>query len=200
MTFSILFVNEYERIMSSKFSKWLLKLWGWRIEMETPDLPDKYVVIVVPHTSSWDFPVGLLARSAMGEDIKYVGKKSLFRPPLGAIFRWLGGYPVDRSQRTHFVDAVVDVFNEKEEFAICIAPEGTRKRVDELKSGFYYIAKGAGIPIILCKFDWKDKVISFRKPFFPTDDKEADFALIYEYFEGVVGKKPEFSFRYPATK
>ncbi len=182
--------------MMSKISKWLLKLWGWRMEIETWPLPDKYIIIVVPHTSWWDFPVGVLVRSALKANIQFVGKKTLFRPPFGAIFRWLGGYPVDRSKRTRFVDSVVDVFDEKERFAICIAPEGTRRWVDELKTGFYYIAKGAQIPIILCKFNWKDKIVNIRKPFYTTDDKDADFALIYEYFEGVIGKRPEMSFRY----
>jgi len=182
--------------MVSRMSKWLLKLWGWRMEIEIWPLPDKYVMIVVPHTSGWDLPVGVLVRSALKAKIQFVGKKPLFRPPLGAILRWMGGYPVDRSKRTNFVDSVVDIFDEKERFAICIAPEGTRRRVDELKTGFYYIAKGAKIPIVLCKFDWKDKIVSIKKPFYPTDDKDADFALIHQYFEGVTGKKGEMSFRY----
>jgi 1-acyl-sn-glycerol-3-phosphate acyltransferase len=174
----------------------LLRWLGWRIVTEYKALPPKYVLIAVPHTSNWDFPVGLLARSAMGLDIKYVGKASLFRPPLGWLFRWLGGYPVDRSRSTGYVDAVVDIFNEKEAFAICIAPEGTRSRVDKLKSGFYYIALGAQIPIIMAGFDWQKKCITISAPFHPTGNKELDFSHIDAFFIGTPGKNPEQGYGY----
>ena len=186
--------------MKSKIARWLLKIWGWHVEFEEWPLPDKYVLIAIPHTSGWDFPVGILISRAYKLDIKYVGKKSLFRPPFGALFRWLGGYPVDRSKRTRFVDSVIDIFNEKEKFSICIAPEGTRKRVDKLKTGFYFIAKGANIPVILCKFDWANKMVGISKPFWPTDDQEADFRLIDDFFAGVAGRKPEWGYRYEADK
>lgn len=186
--------------MGKTISNWLFRFWGWELEVNTLPLPKKCVYCVIPHTSNWDFPVGLLVRSILELDIKYMAKDSLFRPPLGAVFRWLGGYPVDRSRRHRFVDAVVDIFNEKEEFAIAIAPEGTRKRVDKLKTGFYYIAKGAGVPIILTRLDWGNKRVVMSEPFFPTDDKEADFAYIDRFFAGTAGKKPEKSYRFEATK
>lgn len=160
--------------------------------------PEKYVIIVIPHTSNWDFPLGLLVRSAIGEDVRYVGKDSLFKPPFGFLFRWLGGIPVDRSQRTQFVDAVIDKFEEPGSMKICIAPEGTRKRVDKLKTGFYYIAKGAGVPILFCKFDYGQHVVGISEPYYTTDDQEADFAALYAYFQGVRGKNPEYGFE-PVT-
>lgn len=184
------------KIMLSAINRWLLKALGWKIEKEEWPFPPKYVFIVVPHTSNWDFPLGLMVRSALGIDIKYVGKASLFRGPLGGIFRWLGGYPVDRSKHSNFVDSVVAIFNSKEKFAITIAPEGTRKKVDQLKTGFYFIAKGARVPILLCRFDWQNKRIGISKSFYPTDDMQADFDFIYNYFRGVKGKNPENSFLY----
>jgi 1-acyl-sn-glycerol-3-phosphate acyltransferase len=184
--------------MFSPISSFILKLLGWNldIQFDLKDVPKKFVIIVIPHTSNWDFPLGLLVRSAMNLDIKYAGKNSLFVWPIGAVFRWLGGYPVDRSRRTHFVDSVVDIFNEKEEFAIAIAPEGTRKKVEQLKTGFYFIAKKAGIPILLCSFDYSKKTVSVSEPFFPTDDMDADFAFILDFYKGVVGKVPEYGFMY----
>lgn len=180
--------------MTGAISRFILKLLGWRLELPPQPWPDKYVLTVVPHTSNWDFPLGLLVRAAIEEDVRYIGKDSLFKPPFGAIFRWLGGIPVDRSKRNNFVEAVSHEFGERAEMKICIAPEGTRKRVEKLKTGFYYIAKGAGVPIILCKFDFGNKLVGFSEPFLPTDDTAADFAHIYAYFAGVKGKNPEYSF------
>ncbi|MCP3929909.1 MAG: acyltransferase [Bacteroidetes bacterium] len=182
--------------MFGNLSKFILKMLGWKFTGEYPHHYKKFVLIVIPHTSSWDFPTGLLVRSSWKSDIKFVGKKTLFRFPFGGIFRWLGGYPVDRKRSQNFVDAVVDVFNEKEEFAICIAPEGTRKKVEKLKTGFYYIAKGAGIPIIPVKFDFEHKIIGIGEPIFPSDSKEADIEKIERFFRGVKGKVPENSYGY----
>lgn len=177
-------------------SKFILNVLGWRLDLQPKPWPRKYIIIVIPHTSNWDFPLGLLVRAAMQEEIGYVGKDSLFKSPFGFLFRWLGGIPVDRSKRNKFVDAVVDKFDGEEEMKICIAPEGTRKRVEKLKTGFYYIAKGANVPIILCKFDYGEKVIGTAAPFYPTDSMEADFAVIYDYFNGVKGKNPEHGFNW----
>lgn len=188
--------NYHFLLMWSAISAFILKVIGWRTTTATWPLPPSYVLIVIPHTSNWDFPLGLLVRSAMKLDVKYAGKASLFRPPFGAFFRWLGGYPVDRSKRSNFVDAVADVFRENKNFSLCIAPEGTRSRVDKLKTGFYYIAKGAGVPILLCKFDYAAREVSVSAPFYTTEDVEADFAFIDNYFRGVKGKNPEQGYLY----
>ncbi|GJM35520.1 MAG: acyltransferase [Saprospiraceae bacterium] len=180
--------------MLSRISQFILRLVGWKVIIHTNPIPPKFVMIAAPHTSNWDFPLGLLSRSVMRMDIKYVGKESLFRPPFGTLFRWLGGIPVDRSKRTNFVEAVIDMFNDREEFKICIAPEGTRKKVSKFKTGFYHIAKGAGIPILLCKLDYEHRVLSLSEPFYTTDNMEADFEFIYNYFRGTKGKKPQNSF------
>jgi 1-acyl-sn-glycerol-3-phosphate acyltransferase len=186
--------------MFSQLSKFILWLFGWKISSKYPVHINKAVVIVIPHTSSWDFPLGLLVRSAIAIDIKFVGKSSLFKPPFGWLFRWLGGYPVDRSKSHNYVQAMVDIFNKEPEFRVVLAPEGTRKRVEKLKTGFYYIAKGAGVPIILCKFDFGNKEVAFSEPFWTTDDTESDFAKIDDYFRDVKGKNPVLGYLYDSKK
>lgn len=180
--------------MTKTISKLLLRLWGWRISLPASQLPPKYVLIAVPHTSNWDFPVGLLARSALGLDIKYLGKASLFESPLGRLFRWLGGYPVDRSGGLGYVETVARIFDEHESFAICIAPEGTRRKVERLKTGFYYIALQAGVPILMAKFDWQRREIGISEPFWPSSDKVADFGVIDRFFAGVRGRYAELGY------
>ncbi len=181
-------------VMFSTLSRWIMKLFGWKNTGQNPKHLDKYMVVVVPHTSNWDFPLGLLARSAWGLDIKYVGKKEMFRWPFGTLMKWLGGYPVDRSKASNFVSAVVQIIKKKEKFALCIAPEGTRKKVKKLKRGFYYMAKGADIPIVLVTFDYAKKEIHWAEPFMPTDDEDADMRLIYDHFRGAKGKVAANSF------
>jgi 1-acyl-sn-glycerol-3-phosphate acyltransferase len=183
--------------MFSAFSRFILRISGWRIEGFDPNRLDKLVVIVIPHTSNWDFPLGLLVRKALdAEHLKFVGKDSLFKPPFGALFRWLGGYPVDRSKRTNFVDSIVDLFGQTDRLGVVLSPEGTRKKVDKLKTGFYYIALGASIPIIMVRFDWAHKLVSWSEPFQPTGDFEADLRVIEEHYRGVQGKVPENSYMY----
>lgn len=183
--------------MFSALSKFILRIFGWKIEGFDPNRLDKLVVIVIPHTSNWDFPLGLLVRKALdAEHLKFVGKDSLFKPPFGALFRWLGGYPVDRSKRTNFVDSIVDLFEHTGKLGVVLSPEGTRKKVDKLKTGFYYIALGAGVPIVMVRFDWAHKLVTWREPFQPTGDFEADLRVIEEYYRGVQGKVPENSYMY----
>ncbi|MCB9282615.1 MAG: 1-acyl-sn-glycerol-3-phosphate acyltransferase [Lewinellaceae bacterium] len=183
--------------MKTAISKFLLRLFGWKVEGWDPNRLDKYVIIVIPHTSNWDFPLGLLVRQAMNAPhLKFIGKSSLFRPPFGALFRWLGGYPVDRSKRTNFVDAIVDQYQKNDRFVVVLSPEGTRKKVDHLRTGFYYIALGAGVPIVMVKFDWQHKLVSWREPYFPAGDWETDLRAIEDYYRGVQGKIPENSYMY----
>ena len=176
--------------MSPGFARKVMRLFGWHVEGDVPLHIRKFVVIAAPHTSWWDFPLGLFARAAIGRKIHFIGKADLFKPPLGWIMRWLGGHPVDRSKRSNFVDQVVSLFNEKEEFAISLAPEGTRKKVHSFKTGFYYIARGAGIPVICAQFDYRNRVVIFSKPFYTTEDAEADLRALWNHFAGVQGKRP----------
>ncbi len=188
--------NAKNNIMGQKISQFIFNLFGWKATVETNNFPPKYIVIVLPHTSNWDFPKGILARRIIGQDIKFIAKDSLFKGPLGVLMRALGGYPVDRSKHGNFVDAVVALFNSKEQFIITITPEGTRKKVEKLKSGFYYIAKGANVPVVLCKFDYENKEIHFSAPRFVKDSLEEEIAYLGDYFQHVKGKIPEFGYLY----
>lgn len=170
----------------------IFKMWGWKTEGSFSPEFKKYIIAVAPHTSNWDFPVGVLARSVLKiEKAKFLGKDSLFKPPFGWLFRWLGGYPVNRSKHQDMVQQVVDIFNAHEEFVLALAPEGTRKKIDKLKTGFYFIAKGAGVPIIPCGFDFERKTIVVGKPFYPTENQEQDLNFLIRFYRTIRGKNPE---------
>lgn len=181
--------------MLSIISTYILKLFGWKISGPHPGHVKKFISIAVTHTSNWDLPVGLLTKASTKLNIQWVGKSSLFRFPFGFIFRALGGIPVDRSKSNNFVDSIVDLFNTREELIIFMAPEGTRRKVDRLKTGFYYIAKEAKVPIIMIRLDFAGKDLEFSEPFYPTDDKDKDFEKINAYFSGVIGKNKEWSWQ-----
>ncbi len=170
----------------------LFKIFGWKIEGSFPVELKKYIVAVAPHTSNWDFPLGVMTRSILKMKHTYfLGKDSLFKPPYGWFFRWLGGYPVDRTKSNDKVQQVVDIFNKHENFIIGVAPEGTRKKVAKLRTGFYYIAKGANIPIIPVGFDFSKKRVVLGKPFYPTDNIDLDFETLRTFYRPMRGKNPE---------
>ncbi|MBR9855003.1 MAG: acyltransferase [Algicola sp.] len=169
------------------------KILGWKLNGSFPQV-DKCVVIVVPHTHWLDFFLGLLIRKVINQEINYIGKKSLFKPPFGWFFRWTGGAPVDRTKNSNTVDSIVQIFNEREVFRFALAPEGTRKKVDQLKTGFYHIAKKANVPIVMVAFDFGKKEIKIGKPFFAAQSQENDFEKIHNFYKGVKGKVPEYSF------
>ena len=163
------------------------------MENDFPKELKKYVVIAAPHTSWQDFPIAILARMSSGTMVNFIGKNSLFKGPFGFFFRGLGGTPVDRTKNNNLVDAIVDIFNSKEEFKLGLSPEGTRKKVEKWKTGFYYIAKGANVPIVMATLDFENKIIKISKPYFTTDDKEKDFKFFYAYYENIKGKNPHLS-------
>lgn len=173
-------------------SKFILRLMGWKSTGSFPANLKKYIVIVAPHTSGWDFVIGLLFRKALRlERAKYLGKHQLFKPPFGFFFRWLGGYPVDRTSSHNLVEEVVKIFHSHDEFALALSPEGTRKRVDKLKTGFYNIARAASVPIIMVAFDYKNKQAIISPPFETTTHQQADFEKILSFFRPIEGKYPE---------
>lgn len=177
--------------MGRWISRALLKLWGFRIVGEIPADLKKYVIVAAPHTSAWDFPLGLLVRGVIQRDVKYLGKKSLFDGPFGFLFRALGGYPVDRSKNTNLVDSIVQIFDAKDAFAIVLAPEGTRRKVDKFKTGFYHIAHNAKVPLILMRINFGEKQMEFSEPYYTTDDKDGDLERIWNHYVGIKGKNPE---------
>lgn len=172
------------------------KLLGWKITGNTnfsQDTVKKAVIIAVPHTSWQDFFIGLFLRKISGVKTNFVGKKELFVWPLGYYFRAIGGAALDRTSGQNKVEAIAKLFENKEEFRLTLAPEGTRKKADKWRTGFYYIAKAANVPIIMFTLDFKNKQNLISEPFYPTDDVEADFAFMKAFFKGVVGKVPEYS-------
>lgn len=169
------------------------KILGWKLVGEFPKV-DKCIVIVVPHTSWVDFFLGLLVRRVVNEEVNYIAKKSLFKPPFGWYFRWMGGAPIDRSKNMDTVGAIANIFERRKQFRLALSPEGTRKKVSEWKTGFYYIAKAAGVPIVMVAFDFGGKQVKISDPHFPTGDKEVDFNTYKSFFQGVLGKVPENSF------
>lgn len=177
--------------MLAQLSAWLLRLWGWKVTGQYPRHVPKLVLIVAPHTSNWDFVVGVLVKWAYRLRANYVGKHTLFKGPFGALFRWLGGIPVDRTRRSNFVAAMADVFRQRDYLHLVLAPEGTRKKVERFRTGFYHIARTATVPIALCKFDWGKKEVHFEPQlFFPTDNESKDLAYLWNYFKDVVGRNP----------
>jgi 1-acyl-sn-glycerol-3-phosphate acyltransferase len=173
--------------MSRFLYNFFFKLAGWKIDGVMP-AEKKYIIIVAPHTSNWDFMIGLCVRSIMRFDAKFLGKKELFGFPFGGLFRWLGGLPVDRSRNANLVDEVAQLFNEREKLIIAIAPEGTRKYVKKWKTGFYFIALKANIPILLASFDYPSKTVFASKPFYPTGNLKEDMKMIFEFYRNKQGK------------
>lgn len=144
--------------------RWLgrsaLRLMGWRMVGALPDVP-KCVVIAAPHTTNWDFIRGICLVFALSIDAKWIGKQELFRGPVGPVFRWLGGIPVNRQSPQGAVEDAVEAFRRRERLFLAIAPEGTRRRVERWKTGFYRIAEGAGVPIVLGFFDNERRRLGF---------------------------------------
>lgn len=169
----------------------MFRISGWKIVGVLPDLK-KYVVAVAPHTSWWDFLIGIMARSALRiTGAKFLGKKELFDGPFGWFFRWMGGVGVDRFSSHDVVSQVVDEINKHDRFILGLAPEGTRKKVEKLRTGFYYIAKGAGIPIVPVGFDFSTKSVLIGQMLNPTGNLEADLAILMAFYRKIKGKIPE---------
>ncbi len=154
----------------------------------------KSVLMILPHTSWHDFYIGLFARGIIGLEMHYVAKKELFKFPFGGWFCWMGGAPLDRSGKCNKVDAIVEVFKKREVFRMAIAPEGTRKKVTELRTGFYYIALKARVPILPIAFDYGKKEVRIGEPFYPTGNISDDLRFLASHFKGVTGKIPEKGF------
>lgn len=175
---------------SRGLGKSILALWGWEFQGAIPNLP-KCVVIAAPHTSNWDFVLGIAVVLALGLDAHWIGKDTIFRPPLGLLMRFLGGMPVDRSTRQGIVTQMVEVFEQREQFILGMSPEGTRKRVDRWKTGFYHMAYGARVPIVLGYFDYARKVVGIGPHLIPTGDLEADMSKIQAFYADITPKKPD---------
>jgi 1-acyl-sn-glycerol-3-phosphate acyltransferase len=163
-----------------------LRLLRWRVEGDIADHP-RYVAIVAPHTSNWDFVVGLAARYALRLDASWLGKHTLFRPPFGWIMRRWGGIAVDRTASHDVVSQTVAEFSARPRVFLVITPEGTRKQVSRWRTGFWHIAKGAGVPILPIVFNWGERVIRIGAPFVPGDDVGKDVEQLRTLFSEASG-------------
>lgn len=163
---------------------------GWTADV-TEDHPEKFIICLAPHTSNWDFILGLLYSRSIGMKINFLMKKEWFFWPLGPIFKSLGGIPVYRQKKTSMTDAMAETAKKADQFRLCITPEGTRSKTAEWKKGFYFIALKAGLPILLYGVDYEKKLISCKKTVIPIGDVETDMRDIKLYFKDFKGKKPE---------
>ncbi len=162
---------------------------GWRIEGEFPNVP-QFVVIVAPHTSNWDFFVGVMAMFAIGFRGTFLGKHTLFSWPTGAVMRWLGGVPVDRGSSHNVVQQTIDYFNSRPQMLLALSPEGTRKKLPAWRTGFWYVAKGANVPIVPAAFDYPSRLIKIFPPVTPGDDIDADIASLRSHYDARMGRHP----------
>lgn len=174
--------------MFQAFYLFIFKIFGWKITGELPYLK-KFIIIVAPHTSNWDFLIGVVTRGIINRDIRYLGKKELFKPPFGWIFRALGGYPVDRQQSQSTVDWIAEVFCKEESFLLALAPEGTRSHVTHWRTGFYHMAVKARVPIVMVGMDYSRREIRIMEPFRPGGSIEEDMPFIRQQFRGCQGRK-----------
>lgn len=170
------------------------RLMGWKISGSFDENIKKCVIAVMPHTCNLDFFIGLLVRGIANQEMNFVGKKELFVFPFGYYFKSIGGAPLDRTGGKNLVDSIVDIFNSREIFRLGIAPEGTRKKVTELRTGFYYIALKANVPIIPVAFDFSKKEVKIGNPLYPSGSFENDMKTYLDFYKGVKGKYPERQF------
>ncbi len=170
------------------------QLMGWKIVGDfNENKIKKVVIIVVPHTSWHDFYIALLTRKSLGVMVNFVGKKELFVWPFGYYFKWVGGAPLDRTSGQNKVEAIAQIFNSKDEFRLAMSPEGTRKKVKEWKTGYYYIAHLAKVPIMPISFNYKTKTVTIGKVFYTTGDIKKDTAFLKDFYKGVEGKVAKYS-------
>ena len=155
--------------MLGAFVRWVGRRAGWRIEGTLPDLP-KYVIIAAPHTSNWDFALYIWVRAELRFAPHFLGKHTIFWWPLGLLWRRLGGIPVERGARLNVVDQVAERFRTSERMIIAMSPEGTRKRTTAWKSGFYHLARKAGVPVIPGRLDYPSRTVTLGSPRIMTGD------------------------------
>lgn len=184
-------------IVSRSVGRLLFSLAGWRMEGRLPDLP-KFVICVAPHTSNWDFVIGYAAKMGIGLRASWLGKHTLFRGPLGPIFRSMGGIATNRSAAHGVVEQVADRIARSDQLVLAVAPEGTRRRVERWKTGFYRIAHAAHVPIVPVALDWGTSTVRIGQPFEPTGDLDADLPVLYAFIADARGKQPGNAYPPPA--
>jgi 1-acyl-sn-glycerol-3-phosphate acyltransferase len=186
-----LFDNRFLRPLLRRVSRGLLRLAGWQVDGALSPEAERCVVIAAPHTSNWDFPFTLLGAFALGMNIRWLGKASLFRGPMGPLMRWLGGIAVHRDRNTQLVASSVQALRAAPgPLQLVLAPEGTRARAAQWKSGFHHIARGAGLGIQLAYLDWGRRRLGLGPLVTPTDDLEGDIARMRAFYAPIRGRRP----------
>ncbi len=168
----------------------ILRLFGWTVGSLPPNYP-KMVVIGAPHTSNWDGLIMVLFALVLRVRLEWVGKHTLFRFPFGSLMRLAGGVPLNRSTTKNAVDQAIQVFNERDKMALVVAPEGTRGKVDYWKTGFYYIALGAKVPIVMGYVDYGRKRAGLGPAVIPSGDIEADLEHFRAFYADITPRHPE---------
>jgi len=173
----------------SSVAKIIFFILGWKIVGNLPD-QKKFVVIIAPHTSNWDFFMFILVKFACNIKVCFIGKHTIFIGPIGWLLKKLGGIPVERSSSHNVVDTIVNEFSKRESMIFALSPEGTRSYLDHWKSGFYHIARKANVPVVTAFLDTRTKTIGWGPSFIMTDDKHQDLDKIRLFFDGKQGFKP----------
>ena len=169
------------------------RIFRWKVSGNFKFLPKKCVIIVAPHTHWFDFFIGIMVRRIFNLKINFIGKKELFFFPLNLFMRYMGGYPVNRNSNSNTVDQMAEIYSTHTEFRLALSPEGTRKKVNKWKSGFYFIAKKAKVPIIFVSLNYIDRIINFSEPFEISGDYNKDLNKFKCFFKGIKGKVIEYS-------
>lgn len=177
--------------------RFLFFLFGWKVIGNIPREIKKGVFAVCPHHKWQDFVIGIGVRAAMGLKIGYIGKSQLFKPPFGFFFRWLGGTPAYRTENNNMVDSYVKAVKSSSDMLFALAPEGTRKNVQKLRTGFYFMANGANIPIIMVGFDLPMRTVLIADPFMPSGDFKEDMKKYFvPFFEKIGGFQKDWIANY----
>jgi 1-acyl-sn-glycerol-3-phosphate acyltransferase len=176
------------------FRHWIginfMKYTGWEVEGDFPD-GDKFVLIASPHTSNWDLPYALAAAYVMNLEFSWMGKDSIFKKPFGGLMKWLGGIPIDRSVNSGVVEQMVQRFEKSDPLYLVVSPSGTRSKRDYWKSGFYWIAYEAKVPLVCAYLDYDRKKAGIGFSFIPTGNVVEDMARVRKFYDGIQGKHPE---------
>ena len=177
--------------MFGKISQLILNLFGWHTNGHLPQGVDKAVVIVAPHTSTWDFVIGRLTFFGTKPRLRFLIKKEAFFFPFGYFLKWLGGVPVDRGKKNYMVENVAELYNKYKSIIVVITPEGTRRMARHWKKGFYMIAMEAKVPIALAYIDYEKKTGGIGPLIHPTGDFDKDMEFIYDFYRDITACHPE---------
>lgn len=175
---------------STLAARCVMRVTGWRFEGTVPNIR-KLVIVVAPHTSNWDFLIGVAGMFALGIRVTFLGKHSLFCWPLGSPMRWLGGVPVDRSSPHHMVEQVVARITEADRIVLGLSPEGTRRKLPAWRTGFHYVAHGAAVPILPVALDYGTRTIRFFAVHAPGQSAESDVAILGRLYHPGMARHPD---------